>query len=89
MDEMMVVTIGREAIKTILLVAMPMLVAGMAVGVLISVVQVATSIQDITITFIPKIIAVFTALVFSMHWMLRLMIGFTRQVFELASGTAL
>ena len=86
MDEMMVVTIGREAIRVALLCAMPMLMAGMAVGILISVLQVATSIQDITITFIPKILAVFATLMLAMHWMLRLLIGFATTVLQMIAG---
>jgi flagellar biosynthetic protein FliQ len=79
-DDMMVVTVGRDAIRIALMCALPMLMAGMVVGVLISVLQVATSIQDITITFIPKILAVFLALLFSMHWMLNLLKGFAVQI---------
>ena len=82
MDEVTVLTLGREALKTVVLVAAPMLLAGMAVGVLISILQVATSIQDITITFIPKILAVFAALLLSLHWMLSVILSFTRTVFE-------
>ncbi len=82
----MVVTIGRDAIRVALLCALPMLMAGMLVGVLISVLQVATSIQDITITFIPKILAVFLALLVSMHWMLQLLMDFARRVLELLAA---
>ncbi len=85
MDDMMVVTVGRDAIRIALMCAMPMLMAGMVVGIVISVLQVATSIQDITITFIPKILAVFLALLFSMHWMLNLLKGFTVQILTTVS----
>ncbi|MBP7146487.1 MAG: flagellar biosynthetic protein FliQ [Acidobacteria bacterium] len=85
---MTVVTIGRDAIGVALLVGAPMLLAGMLVGIVISVLQVATSIQDVTITFIPKILAVFFALLISLHWMLRLMIEFTQRIFGLISGLA-
>lgn len=81
MDEMAAVTVGAQAIKVALLVGLPMLLAGMVAGVLVSVLQVATSIQDVTITFIPKILAVFAALVFSLHWMLRILLEFTQQIF--------
>lgn len=83
MDEMTAVTIGAQAIKVALLLGLPVLLAGMVVGILVSVFQVATSIQDVTITFIPKILAVFGALVLSLHWMLRTLIDFTHRVFEL------
>ncbi len=85
MDEMMVLAVGHDAMRTALYVAMPMLVAGMLVGVIVSILQVATSIQDVTITFIPKILAVFLVFVVAMSWMLRILLSFTREIFELAS----
>lgn len=86
MDEMTVLTIGREAIRTALLVGAPILLVGMAVGLIVSVLQVATSIQDVTVTFIPKILAVFLATLFTLHWMMRLMIEFTQRVFAMIAG---
>ncbi len=86
MDEMTAVTVGAQAIKVALLVGLPMLLAGMVVGILVSVFQVATSIQDVTITFIPKILAVFAALVFSLHWMMRILLEFTQQIFASISS---
>ena len=86
MDEMTVLTIGREAIRTALLVGAPILLVGMAVGLVVSVLQVATSIQDVTVTFIPKILAVFVATLFTLHWMMRLMIEFTQRVFAMIAG---
>jgi flagellar biosynthetic protein FliQ len=85
-DEMTVLTIGREAIRTALLVGAPILLVGMAVGLIVSVIQVATSIQDVTVTFIPKILAVFLATLFTLHWMMRLMIEFTQRVFAMIAG---
>jgi flagellar biosynthetic protein FliQ len=85
-DEMTVLTIGREAIRTALLVGAPILLVGMAVGLVVSVLQVATSIQDVTVTFIPKILAVFLATLFTLHWMMRLMIEFTQRVFAMIAG---
>jgi|APFre7841882724_1041349.scaffolds.fasta_scaffold587357_1 flagellar biosynthetic protein FliQ len=86
MDEMTVLTIGREAIRTALLVGAPILLVGMAVGLIVSVIQVATSIQDVTVTFIPKILAVFLATLLTLHWMMRLMIEFTQRVFAMIAG---
>ena len=83
---MTVLTIGRDTIRVALLVGAPMLLVGMVVGILISVLQVATSIQDVTITFIPKILAVFLTLLISLHWILRLMIEFTQRIFGLISN---
>lgn len=88
MDESFVVMIGYQTLRTAMLLAAPMLLAGMAVGVLVSIIQVATSIQDITITFIPKILAVFFVLLFSLHWMLNVLLGFTRMIFDLVVSTS-
>jgi len=85
MDEMMVVSIGREAIKVALMIGLPVLLAGMVVGVMVSIFQVATSIQDMTITFIPKILSVFAVLAFGMHWMLQVLVGFIERILALVA----
>jgi flagellar biosynthetic protein FliQ len=79
----MVVSLGREAIWTALLVAGPMLGAGLLVGIVVSVLQVATSIQDITLTFIPKIIAVFLVLLASLTFLAKVLIGFASHMISL------
>ncbi len=86
MDEMTVVTVGREAIKTALMIGLPVLLSGMFVGVIVSIFQVATSIQDMTITFIPKIIIVFGILALMMHWMLRILMGFLTHVCDMIAA---
>ena len=85
MDEVMVVNIGREAIKVALMLGLPILLTGMMVGILVSILQVATSIQDMTITFIPKILSVFAVLAFGMHWMLRVITNFAQQIMEMVT----
>ncbi len=86
MDELSAITIGKEAIRTAMMVAFPMLAAGMLVGILVSILQVATSIQDVTITFIPKILTVFITFVLALHWIIRLLTGFTREIFHLITA---
>jgi flagellar biosynthetic protein FliQ len=68
---------GMEAIKTVILLSAPVFVAGMVVGLAVSVFQALTQIQEMTLTFVPKIIAVFLALLFFMPWMMRLMLDYT------------
>ena len=63
-------------------VAAPMLIAGLVVGVLISIFQTATSIQDQTLTFIPKIVAVLVVLLIALPWMMQLMTDFTARLFS-------
>ena len=71
-----------EAIKTAILLAAPMLLAGLLVGLLVSIFQAATSINEMTLTFIPKMLAVVCALIFFLPWMMQTMIGFTQNLFE-------
>ena len=74
--------VGRQAILIALLVAAPMLGMGLIVGLVISIIQAVTQINEMTLTFIPKIIAVAVALLVFMPWMLRLITDFTRRLLE-------
>jgi len=82
MTEQMVVYLFREAFYTTLLVSAPMLLISLIVGLLIAVFQAATSIQEITLTFVPKIIVVAIVAVLTLPWMMELMITFTVNVFN-------
>ncbi len=70
-----------EALKTAMLLAAPMLLAGLSVGLLVSVFQAATSISEMTLTFIPKMLAVGLALIFFFPWMVQTMIAFMQNLF--------
>jgi flagellar biosynthetic protein FliQ len=70
-----------EAIKVAVMLSAPMLLSGLLVGILISIFQTATSINEMTLTFIPKMLAVAAALVFFFPWMLQTMVGFTERLF--------
>jgi flagellar biosynthetic protein FliQ len=70
-----------EAIKTAILLAAPMLLAALLVGLLVSIFQSATSINEMTLTFIPKMLAVACALLFFLPWMMQTMLTFTTNVF--------
>ena len=80
MSETIVVEIARQAIQVTLTVALPLLLVSLVVGLLVSLFQVATSLQDVTLTFVPKIIAVGVTLLFAAHWMLHILMGFTREL---------
>ena len=71
-----VVNLGKEAIFLMLLVSAPMLIAGLAVGLGISILQAVTQIHEVTLTFIPKILAVSLALMIALPWMLQKMLDF-------------
>ena len=73
--------IFTEALKTAIFLAAPCLLAGLVAGVLVSMFQTATQINEMTLVFIPKMIAVVVALLFFIPWMLQIIIGFTQNLF--------
>ena len=77
----LVIQIGQEALMIVLLVCAPMLGLGLSVGLMVSIFQATTSIQEQTLAFIPKIIAVFVAILIFGPWMLRIMVEFFTGVF--------
>ena len=77
-----VVELGQTAIKTTLLVAGPMLMSGMIVGLLISIFQAATHINEMTMTFVPKIITVFVVMVLSLPWIINQLTTLTIGIFD-------
>ncbi len=77
----LVIQIGQEALMVVLLVCAPMLGLGLTVGLMVSVFQATTSIQEQTLAFIPKIIAVFVAILIFGPWMLRIMVEFFSGIF--------
>ena len=81
MDGNFVIFMGRHMLETALLVSAPMLITCMAVGIIVSVVQAVTSIKDMTLTIIPKLLAmVLAALIFG-GWMLEIVLKFTTEMF--------
>lgn len=80
MTETAVIALGRDALLTVLLVAGPMIGLGLLVGLVISIFQATTQIQEQTLTFVPKIIAVLVAGLIFGPWMLRTMIEFSERL---------
>jgi flagellar biosynthetic protein FliQ len=76
-----VIGFARQSIELTLIIALPMLGVGLGVGVFVSILQAATQIQEMTLTFVPKIIAVFLALLISFPWIMDKMITFTQEIF--------
>ncbi len=76
------VSVAKKAIQTIFMCAAPMLLAGMAVGLFVSVIQAATQINEQTLTFIPKIAAVFITLLLFGPWIIRTLTIFTVGIFN-------
>ncbi|NLY52260.1 MAG: flagellar biosynthesis protein FliQ [Firmicutes bacterium] len=81
MTELTIMKIAREALMTVLMVAGPVLILSLLVGLLVSIFQATTQIQEQTLTFVPKILAVLGATVLLGPWMLRIMIDFTNRLF--------
>jgi flagellar biosynthetic protein FliQ len=77
MDSQFVVELGRKTVETVLLVSAPMLISGLLIGLVISIFQAATQINEQTLAFIPKIIAVLVTLLIFAPWMMKIMITFT------------
>jgi flagellar biosynthetic protein FliQ len=75
-----VVTLGSEAIKLVLMLSAPLLGVGLIVGLLVAVFQATTSIQEMTLSFVPKIVAVLLALLAASPWMLGKISHFASQV---------
>ena len=82
MDTATVIDLGRQALWTIALVSAPLLLVALAVGLFIGIIQAATSINEMTLSFIPKLIAMAVALLLFGSWMLVTLIDFTRSIFE-------
>lgn len=76
------IQIGREALMVVMLVAAPMLGLGMLVGILVSIFQATTQIQEQTLVFIPKILSVFVAIVVFGSSMLNLLVDFTIELYS-------
>ena len=81
MSSDLVIQIGQNALWIVLLVSAPMLGLGLAVGLLVSVFQATTSIQEATLAFIPKIIAVFVAILIFGPWMLSILVEYFTNIF--------
>lgn len=72
-----IIDIGRQAVQTVLLVAAPMLLSGLIVGLLVSIFQAATQINEQTMTFVPKIVTVLVALLLFAPWIMKILLAFT------------
>ncbi|HSW39785.1 MAG TPA: flagellar biosynthesis protein FliQ [Acidobacteriota bacterium] len=81
MSQEMVIKLVKDALQITMMVGGPLLLICLVVGICISIVQVVTSIQDMTLTLVPKIIAVFIGLLVLFPWIMNIMLAFTAQLF--------
>jgi len=77
-----VISIGQQALWVTMLIASPMLLSALAVGLLVGMFQAATQINEMTMSFIPKLLVLVLALVIAGPWMLTVIINFTKQLME-------
>jgi flagellar biosynthesis protein FliQ len=75
-----VMTLGRHAIEVMLMVAAPMLLVALGIGLIVSIFQAATQINEMTLSFIPKLVGIFAALVLAGPWILSVMLDYMRQM---------
>ncbi len=78
----MVTTIGQQALWVTMLIAAPLLLSALAVGLLIGMFQAATQINEMTLSFIPKLLVLVAALVVAGPWMLSVIVNYTQQLME-------
>ena len=77
-----VMTIGQRALEMTMLLAAPLLLVALVVGLLVGIFQAATQINEMTLSFIPKLLGMAAVLLIAGPWMLKEMVGYTRQLIE-------
>jgi flagellar biosynthetic protein FliQ len=81
MNSTAVIAMIREALELTLLISAPLLLTALAVGLVVSVFQAATQINEMTLSFIPKLLGVFAAIVITGPWILQMLIDYTQRIF--------
>lgn len=82
MNPEIAIDVCRKAIQTVLMGSAPMLIIGLIIGLIVSIFQAATQINEQTLTFVPKIVAVFVTLLIFGPWLIKLLVTFTTGLFE-------
>ena len=77
-----VVTVGRHALEMTLMLAAPLLLTALAVGLIVGIFQAATQINEMTLSFIPKLLVLAAALYFGGGWMLKVLVGYTESLIK-------
>lgn len=82
MTQEMIISIARDAVELTLLLSLPTLIAGLVVGVLVSIFQAATQIQEMTLSFVPKLLAIFLISILTFPFLLNKLLDFTHNLIE-------
>jgi len=86
MSPEMVITVGRHALEMTLMLAAPLLLTALAVGLIVGIFQAATQINEMTLSFIPKLLAMAAVLAFTGPWMIKSLVEYTRNLIESIPG---
>jgi flagellar biosynthesis protein FliQ len=81
MNQDLVLKLAKDTLEVTLMISGPMLLVSLVVGVVVSIAQVVTSIQDMTLSFVPRIIAVFLAFLIAFPWIMNILLAFTSQLY--------
>ncbi len=82
MTEELIIKLGQDAIRTTAMIASPMLIGALVIGLIISVLQAVTQINEATLTFIPKMVVIFLVIIVAGPWMLDVMSHYTIELYE-------
>lgn len=82
MSESFVISVIKDAVTSVIMSSAPIMVISLVIGLIISIFQATTQIQEQTLTFVPKILAVFLSLILFGPWMLHLLTGFAQRMFD-------
>lgn len=86
MNPTAVVDLGRQALEVTLMIAAPLFLAALVTGLIVSVFQAATQINEMTLSFVPKLVAIFITLVLAGPWMITVLTDFMRRLYESIPG---
>jgi flagellar biosynthesis protein FliQ len=81
MNQAMILKLAKDTLEVTLMVSGPMLIVSLVVGIAVSIAQVVTSIQDMTLSFVPRVIAVFLVFLFAFPWFMNILLAYTAQLF--------
>lgn len=82
MNDSLITTLMQHALSTLMWIVAPMLIAAIVIGIVVSLIQTLTSIQDQTFSFAPRVIAIFAIFLFVFPWILRVLLTFTSSLFS-------
>jgi flagellar biosynthesis protein FliQ len=81
MSQDMILKLAKDTLQITLMISGPLLVVSLVVGIIVSIAQVVTSIQDMTLSFVPRVIAVFVTFLLVFPWIMNILLAFTAQIY--------